>query len=1121
MKSIKTKIVALLLCCVLLSTGAVGALSLWKMTDVFCDYAEGSLQLSCKKTAGKVNDGMEAAEKIAARLARHVEGLLESPEILSDARGRDEYAEKVAKDGFEEARPMSEILGIYLNLYPDDEKTVEYNWLRIGMGSSFYAVNQAEAILETDKKETMQFVRTISCGGTPLWTGKYMSERLGIYLFSYAMPLLSQGHVIGTVGVEIPWDTLLSEMNKSHEYASEKAFLFDKHGNILYTPLVENSEGISQEILAGLVFRKTEGNEVLSYEKNGQEGKAVYAELRNGMYLCVSAADSEIYKGQKELLLRMGQIFLMILICTLLIALVLANHMTRPLKKLEYATRKMSQGDFNVALTAETEDEVGELTETFIKARQKLKEQMEDLETEAFHDELTGVRNKSALSEFEEVLNQKIESGKARFEVAVLDVNMLKITNDTQGHAAGDMLLKTVAGKLIDLFGTDRVFRIGGDEFLVISEEETDLKEKLKMGLKELEESTAKESGMHAVTCAFGTAVFDKKLDTCFADAMERADGEMYKDKNHFQRRNALWRTDSAGARRIQIEKYAEFLRILSQSTEDYLFLMDIQTNTNWFFGAISEKYPLAMDESGANSIEDMLAITHQGDREMLRLDLDKIAEGKIQEHHKEYRWINKEGETTWINCRGRVIKDENGKPFVMIGRVSDSNMRLFYNPLTGLFNKEKFKQNMQENLLESYNYMMLLHVDGMREYNLKYGRQYGDEILKELAAVLENKFTTSSVYHMEQDRFALLLSASESDAVESIFAEIQAEFKGHFTVSAAVVPNDKSMYVHKDDMYDFAKQLLKGNRDKGDRTIVFFSEEELSKINTSACLLKELENSVENHCEGFYLCYQPQMNANSLSSVGAEALLRYRSESKEAVYPDVFIPILERTGLIHTVGMYVLDAALGMCKKWRETIPDFRMSVNISVVQLRHEDLLYKILACLEKHGLPGEALTVEITESVQLDETKKWAGFFEGLHAAGVRISIDDFGSGYANFGYLRKIHANEIKIDRMFICDVEKNSYNYDVISNTIAFSHANGIDVCLEGVERVEELAAIESLRPETLQGYLFAKPMEQAAFEAGYILRETEAYKERTALIEVLQKQRANINIKETVSQENA
>ena len=268
---------------------------------------------------------------------------------------------------------------------------------------------------------------------------------------------------------------------------------------------------------------------------------------------------------------------------------------------------------------------------------------------------------------------------------------------------------------------------------------------------------------------------------------------------------------------------------------------------------------------------------------------------------------------------------------------------------------------------------------------------------------------------------------------------------------------------------------------------------------------LEELEESVKNKCSGFFLVYQPQINAKDYSIISAESLLRFESKTKGLILPDQFIPMLEQTGLINEVGIWVLNEALCQCKKWREFIPDFKISVNISSKQLEKKRLAAQITKLLAKHELPGEALILEITESAQLNENEDVYAVLTKLRQVGIQIAIDDFGTGYSNLGNLKRLHAKILKVDHMFIRDIKENGYNYNLIHNIIEFAKSNSSKVCLEGVENTSELIILSSLQPDMFQGYLFDKPCSADMLEAKYFISNTKEYAKRLEQIDKLKK----------------
>lgn len=358
-------------------------------------------------------------------------------------------------------------------------------------------------------------------------------------------------------------------------------------------------------------------------------------------------------------------------------------------------------------------------------------------------------------------------------------------------------------------------------------------------------------------------------------------------------------------------------------------------------------------------------------------------------------------------------------------------------------------------------------------------------------------------IYHTERNYFAVYLAVKTEQDVQNIYANLQNIMRDKCTVTAGVVPMDISLFVDENNLYDSVKIILRKAKNKGKNCLEFFSSEEIKQKVSSVELLEELHESINRNFEGFYLNYQPQVKSEKYSLYSAEALIRYKSKSGEKIFPNDFIPLLEQSRLINRVGLWVLEQALLQCKEWRKNIKEMRISVNFSIIQFRDKDIVQNILNVLEKTDMPGDALTIEITESVPVHEVDRFVGIIKQLKSAGIQIAIDDFGTGYSNIGYLKQLDIDEIKIDRMFVKDIEKDTYNYKVLSNTLDFAKMNAIRVCCEGVETARELTVLESHSPDLIQGYLFDRPCEPKIFEEAYINSESDKFKEREEFINKL------------------
>lgn len=714
----------------------------------------------------------------------------------------------------------------------------------------------------------------------------------------------------------------------------------------------------------------------------------------------------------------------------------------------------------------------------------------EVLERLAYIDALTGLENRAAfskkMSESENVDN---------IACVILDVNNLKLCNDRYGHGEGDRMIIDAAMCINDAFGNiGFCYRIGGDEFSVMIYGKAE--EDIAYSVAKLNESiTAKNCDRKMpLSIAYGYSFRENRHEK-IEHLINRSDERMYEMKYRMKKQFPVYCEE-------RIKNYLNVLEVLSKSTNDYLFMWSIAAKDEiYFLGSHCDKY---IDTDGIRSrisTEELTAIIYEEDRELLLTDLSELMMGVKKIHNLNYRWVSRKGEVVWINCRGRVIDDDKGNPFVMIGRVSEAEMNLLLNPVTGLFNKNKLMEELKlVYQAATKGYFILIDIDNMGDINIRFGREYGDNILRNFAGVLQEITGNKRIYHVEHDSFAVFCEGISEKDVYDIFEKIQEKIEMRYTISVGVVPNDSGVFDDENNLFDCAKQTLDKVKKYGKNTISLFSHEDIMQRIADIELYEELKESVKNNFEGFYLCYQPQVHAGNYSVYAAEALLRFISPKRGRVFPNQFIYILENSHLINKVGLWVLEKALLQCKEWRKTIKDMRISVNFSTIQMEESDVADKVLTILEKTQMPGNSLTIEITESIQLQEIYRFSEIFEKWKNAGIEISIDDFGTGYSNMGYLKKLNVDEIKIDRMFVNQIDEGTYNYRLINNMIEFAKMNSIRICCEGVENMHELAVLEGLSPNLLQGYLFDKPCESSDFTEIYINTNDSKYKERLDFI---------------------
>jgi EAL domain-containing protein (putative c-di-GMP-specific phosphodiesterase class I) len=242
--------------------------------------------------------------------------------------------------------------------------------------------------------------------------------------------------------------------------------------------------------------------------------------------------------------------------------------------------------------------------------------------------------------------------------------------------------------------------------------------------------------------------------------------------------------------------------------------------------------------------------------------------------------------------------------------------------------------------------------------------------------------------------------------------------------------------------------------------------------------LVSDLRSAIDNN--EMELFYQPKIDARSGQVTAAEALLRWKHPTRGMVPPAVFIPLAERFGLIGLLGNWVIDDACRQARRWREHGLRMRLAVNLSALQMRQEDIVERIVGALERHQIHPSLLTCEITESVAMEDTKATQEAFLRLGRAGIHLSIDDFGTGYSSLSYLRRLPAEEIKIDRSFVMDLETSADARSVVDAVIKLAHALGLRVVAEGVENQRQQQILTEMACDEMQGYLFAKPMSARA-----------------------------------------
>jgi EAL domain-containing protein (putative c-di-GMP-specific phosphodiesterase class I) len=301
-----------------------------------------------------------------------------------------------------------------------------------------------------------------------------------------------------------------------------------------------------------------------------------------------------------------------------------------------------------------------------------------------------------------------------------------------------------------------------------------------------------------------------------------------------------------------------------------------------------------------------------------------------------------------------------------------------------------------------------------------------------------------------------------------------------------AVFPDDgrdaDTVLRHADSAMYRAKQ-------SGGHTAQFFTAEMNVLMTERLEMESKLRRALER--EQFLLHYQPRIDMASGRVVGAEALIRWKIAENEIISPARFIPVAEETGLIVSIGRWVLETACAQNVSWqRAGLPPVVVSVNVSARQFRQGGFVDTVAEVLAKTGLEARYLEIELTESMVMHDADKLTAMLDELNNLGVQIAVDDFGTGYSSLSYLKRFPVDRLKVDQSFVHDITTDSDNATIARTIISLGHNLGLKVVAEGVETAEQVEFLRQNHCDEMQGYYFGRPVGAPEFSASYLHRKT-------------------------------
>ena len=431
------------------------------------------------------------------------------------------------------------------------------------------------------------------------------------------------------------------------------------------------------------------------------------------------------------------------------------------------------------------------------------------------------------------------------------------------------------------------------------------------------------------------------------------------------------------------------------------------------------------------------------------------------------------------VFCSNISVAFENT---VLLKRITDL---AYEDPLVKLPNRNSFLARLDQRHGES-DMLALVDIDGFADINSVLDQEFGDAVLKTVAQRLRQSFSPAiEVARIGNDVFGIFGSHDEVNAecIETVFSSPYEVSGESLRLSATTgllrltdAP-DKAVELLKN-----ASVALKQAKSFSRGKALYFEAAHAVSARARMQMLNQLRLSFS--AERLFLVYQPLVDLASGRVVGAEALLRWRTEQGEFIPPDTFIPLAEQSGLMVPIGDWVIRSALQFQKYLTDQgHAGLRMAVNVSHVQFREPDFVEKLVVAINEYGIPPGNIEIELTESVAIDNIELIEQKLSAVHLAGVGISIDDFGTGYSSLNIIRQLNVDRLKIDRSFISGQDSLNGDFSIAGIVLQLASQLGMKTIAEGIETKDQHEALLKRGCHEGQGYLFSKPLTSEAFEA--------------------------------------
>lgn len=526
-----------------------------------------------------------------------------------------------------------------------------------------------------------------------------------------------------------------------------------------------------------------------------------------------------------------------------------------------------------------------------------------------------------------------------------------------------------------------------------------------------------------------------------------------------------------------------------------YTYLTDIKHNYSRWSKEAVEYFGLP-DEYMENAGDVWMENVHPDDRDAYAASIKELFGGKTSEHNLQYRARTKDGKYIVCTCRGVVIRDEHGEPDYFGGTIKNNDTLSYFDDISNFRSLYGFLEDLQSAQWKGDDIqIMLIGINEFSRLNDIYGYTFGNRVLQEFSKMIDTEaHGMGEWYRMDGTKFAIVCKKASVNDLKNLYKRIQYNSIHDFMVDGnrvvlsfvAGAINLGSLDVSSETVYSclrFAYYESKNNH-LGE---LFVLKNNVSDDKRFAIeRINVIRNSIVNNCEGFFLCYQPIVDATTEKVVGAEALIRWKNDEYGVVPPVQFVDVLEQDNLFPELGKWILRTALVDAKKFLARYPGFIVNVNLSYTQLEKSDFVEDVLAIIEDVNFPPQNLCLEITERCRLLDMGLLKDIFTRLRKHGIKVALDDFGTGFSSIGVLRELPVTTVKIDRSFVMNIEKNNSDQNTVRFISELADSFSSSVTAEGIETPEMREFLLRFKIKSLQGFYYSKPLPIDEFMDKYV-----------------------------------